>query len=263
MARFAAQLNTVRAYCGTQQELLTTLTRIREMGYDGVELESNLIKNMDRQAVAHHLQTIGLKVCSIRSTFARTEYGMEDMLEEAKIFDCSNIVIGTLKATYFMSGPAGVAKYLQQAQKVCDRFAQEGLRPVYSLRFHEFMRQSDGIWIYEKVRTSKETANYLWETDLLCLTRSGTEPAEIFAQLADRMPICRLSDQKIRENDVYFFYAVREECPLGEGVFDLPSFVSAAKQAGAQWFTQGQDLCDRDPFVCLEKSLHTARELNT
>lgn len=261
MAKFAAQLNTVRAYCSTQTQLLETLTRIRAIGFDGVELESSLLKNMDRQAVAEHLRKIGLQVCSIRSTFARTGYGMEDLLAETKAFDCAYPVIGTITASYFTGGPAGVQKYLQQAEEVCARFKQEGLRPVYSLRFHEFMRQNDGVWIYQKLKDSPQTASYLWETDLLGLTRTAAEPADVFAQLSGRMPICRLSDQKIRENEIYFFFTNREECPLGEGVFDLPAWVAAAQQAGVEWFSLGQNLCDRDPFECLATSLAFAKKL--
>lgn len=40
MIRIAAQLNTVRAYCGTQKEFLDTLSRIRALGFDGVELRA-------------------------------------------------------------------------------------------------------------------------------------------------------------------------------------------------------------------------------
>ena len=53
-------------------------------GFDGVELESSLLKNADRQTVACHLKELGLEVCSIRSPFARTGYGLEDMIAEAK-----------------------------------------------------------------------------------------------------------------------------------------------------------------------------------
>ena len=87
------------------------------------------------------------------------------------------------------------------------------------------------------------------------------EPPWVFAKLAGRMPVCHLSDQKIRENQTYFFFANREECPLGEGLFDLQIWVRAAMEAGVQWFTVGQELCDRDPFACLAESLQKAREL--
>ena len=88
MIRIAAQLNTVRAYCGTQKEFLDTLSRIRALGFDGVELESSLLKNADRQTVACHLKELGLEVCSIRSPFARTGYGLEDMIAEASYELC-------------------------------------------------------------------------------------------------------------------------------------------------------------------------------
>lgn len=263
MTRIAAQLDTVRAYCGTQEALFDTLTRIKALGFDGVELESALLKNADRKALAEHLASLQLAVCSIRSPFARTGYGLEDMIAEAKALHCENVGIGTITASYFTMDLPATEKYLAQAEQVCERFATEGLRPLYSLRYHEFMRQSDGAWIFDKLASRPETKAYLWETDVLCLTRAAIEPPVLFAQLAERMPVCRLADQKIRENQVYFFYAEREICPLGEGLFDLPTWIKAAKSAGAQWFTVGQTLCDRDPFACLEISLAAARAWNS
>lgn len=261
MTRIAAQLNTVRAYCGAQEELLETLSRIRDLGFDGVELESSLLKNADRKIVADHLEKLGLEVCSIRSPFARTGYDLEDMIEEAKALGCSNAGVGTVTASYFTMGPAGMERYLEQAEKVCQAFSKEGLRPLYSLRCHEFMRQNDGVWPFTKLADRPETAGYFWETDILQLTRTAVEPPWVFAKLAGRMPVCHLSDQKIRENQTYFFFANREECPLGEGLFDLQIWVRAAMEAGVQWFTVGQELCDRDPFACLAESLQKAREL--
>ena len=191
MIRIAAQLNTVRAYCGTQKEFLDTLSRIRALGFDGVELESSLLKNADRQTVACHLKELGLEVCSIRSPFARTGYGLEDMIAEAKAMNCVNVGVGTVTASYFTMGPAGMEKYLEQASKVCGKFSQEGVRPLYSLRFHEFMRQSDGVWPFDKLADRPETSDYLWETDVLSLTRTAVEPPKIFSRLAGRMPVCR------------------------------------------------------------------------
>lgn len=255
MLKIAAQLGAVRAFCGTQNELLETLARLKKMGFDGVELESGLLKNADRQVLAGTLSSLGLEVCSIRSPFARTGYGLEDMIAEAKALRCQNVGVGTMTASYFFSGTAATEQYFTKAQAVCERFAAEGLYPLYSLRDHEFMRQSDGVWIFDKLCGRPETAGYRWEADALSLTRAGVDPKTIFARLAGRMTVCRLSDQKIRENDVYFFYAKREECPLGEGLFDLQEWIEAAEKAGAEWLTVGQELFDRDPFACLAQSL--------
>lgn len=261
MIQIAAQLNTVRAYCGTQDGLLETLARLKELGFDGVELESALLKNAELPALAEKLSSLGLAVCSIRSPFARAGYGLEDMLAQARALHCRYVGVGTITASYFVSGMAATEKYFEQARAVCERLTSEGLVPLYSLRDHEFTRQGDGTWIFDKIADRPQTKGYQWETDVLSLTRAGVDPRAVFARLSGRMPVCRLSDQKIRENDVYFFFAKREECPLGEGLFDLPEWIAAALAAGAQWFTVGQELCDRDPFACLAASLAAARRL--
>lgn len=194
MTKFACQMNTLRADCQDQQGMLHTLDRIRELGFDGVELESGLLKNADRQAVAERLGQLGLEVCAIRSPFARTGYGLEDMIQEAKTLNCPYVGMGTLTASYFFPGVNGVEKYLSQAKAACERIAQAGLRPLYSLGHQEFIRLGDGQWSFDKIESRPETALYQWETDVLLLTRAGLEPPTIFRRLAGRMPVCRLTD---------------------------------------------------------------------
>lgn len=267
MTRFAAQLNTVRAYCADQEGLFETLKKIKALGYDGVELESSLIKGVDRRALAGHLKGLDLAVCSIHSPFARTVYGLEDMMAEAKALACENVGIGTVTASYFFGGlPGGpssftMANYMEQARITCEAFRANGLKPLYSLRDHEFTRLRDGRWIFTHILEANETVGYSWETDLLCLTRAGVNAGQVLAPLTGRMPVFRLADQKIRENEAYFFFTNREVCPLGEGLFDLSYWMAEAQKAGVEWFALGQDLCDRDPFRCLELSLQTAKAL--
>ena len=260
--KFAAQMNTLRAYCTTQQDLLATLQKVADMGFVGVELEYGMLKVADREILAKSMETIGLEVASIRNPFARTEFGLEDMIAQAKTLNCKNVGIGTMTTAQFNQGAAGYDRYFAQLEKIIQRFQEEGLRPVYSLRNHEFVRQN-GQWIYDKLLSAPESAGLFFETDVLPLTRAAVEPPRIFAQLAGRMPVCRLSDQKIRENEMYFFFPEREECPLGEGLFDLALWVDAARNAGAEWFVLGQDLCDRDPFACLGLSLAHAKALTS
>lgn len=259
MTKFAAQMNTVRAFCQNERDLLDTLARLRDLGFDGVELEFALLKNADRDAVAKRLDELGLEAASIRSPFSRTEFGLEDMIAQAKALNCKNAGIGTMTIAHYNSGPQALEQYFGKLHKVCGRFEAEGLRPLYSLRNHEFVRQENGRWYFDEL-TDRE-AGLSFETDVLALTRAAVEPNRIFARLWGKMPVCRLTDQKLREYEMYFFFPEREECPLGEGLFDLPLWAKAAVEAGAEWFVLGQDLCDRDPFRCLELSLAAAKDL--
>ena len=258
--KFAAKMNTVRAYCQNEQDLLHTLTRLRELGFDGVELEFGLLKNADREKVARYLEEIGLEAATLRSPFGRTEFGLEDMIAQAKQLHCKNVGIGTMTLAYFDRGPQMWEQYFVQLEQVCRRFEEEGLSPLYSLRDHEFLRRLGTRWIFDGLEERTGELGLQFETDVLCLSHAALEP-RIFERLAGRMPMCRLSDQKIRENEMYLFWPVREECPLGEGVLDLPLWTEAAAAAGAQWLVLGQELCDRDPFECLRISLEEAKKL--
>ena len=87
------------------------------------------------------------------------------------------------------------------------------------------------------------------------------EPKQIIKRLSGRMPVVRFRDQRIAVGEVHFFYPVRENCPVGDGVFDFADFMPALEEAGCRWITLGQEYCTRDPFECMERSLKFGRTL--
>lgn len=261
--KLAAQLFTLRDYCSTTEELFDTLGRLKEMGYDGVELESALIKNTDRGELKERLSELDLAVSSVRSPFGRLGFDRKGMIDEAKAFGCPYVGIGTITGSYSFNnaGPAGFHRFAAAALEAGRELRANGLTGLYSLRSHEFIRESDGRWGFDNLEEDFTDGSVQFETDVFHLVKAGVEPKQIFARLEGRMPAVRFRDQRIAVGEVHFFYPVRENCPVGDGLFDFEDFMPALKKAGTQWLTLGQEYCTRDPFECMERSLKTGRAL--
>ena len=261
--KLAAQLFTLRDYCSSPEELFDTLARIHRMGYDGVELESTLIKNADRKILKETLKQLGLEICSIRSPFGRTGFDMDGMIEEAKTLGSSYVGIGTVTGSYVFNGagPAGFHRFGAAALAAGQKLKEEGLTGLYSLRSHEFVRESDGRWGFENLEEDFTDGTVQFETDIFHLVRAGVEPKQIFERLSGRMPIVRFRDQRMAVGEVHFFYPVKENCPVGEGLFDFADYLPSIEAAGTEWITLGQEYCTRDPFECMERSLAFGRRL--
>ena len=261
--KLAAQLFTLRDYCRTPDELFETLGKIREMGYDGVEPESTLIKAADRGELKERLCQLGLSVCSVRSPFGRTGYDLNGMIDEAKAFGTGYVGIGTITGSYSFNnaGPGGFHRFAAKALEVGETLSENGLTGLYSLRSHEFVRESDGRWGFENLEEDFNGRTVQFEVDLYHLVKAGVEPKQIIKRLSGRMPVVRFRDQRIAVGEVHFFYPVRENCPVGDGVFDFADFMPALEEAGCRWITLGQEYCTRDPFECMERSLRFGRTL--
>lgn len=261
--KLAAQLYTLRDYCSSQEELFETLGRIREMGYDGVELESVLIKKADRRELKKHLEELQLEVCCVRSPFGRTGFDLAGMMDEARAFGCPYVGIGTITGSYSFNnaGPAGFHRFATAALQVGEKLKDAGLTGLYSLRSHEFIRESDGRWGFDNLEEDFTDGTIQFEADIYHMVKAGLDPKQMIERLSGKIPVLRLRDQRVAVGEVHFFYPVRENCPVGEGLFDFGGYMPAVQAAGTKWLTLGQEYCTRDPFECMERSLKTGRSL--
>lgn len=259
--KFAAQINTVREYSRDTAGLIESCKKIAALGYDGVELESYLLKGVDVAALAAALKEMKLAVCSIRSPFSRTDWDFDGLVAEAKALGCNYVSLGCLTNCYFSMGVPAIEKFIAKAGPVCDKLAAEGLVPMHYVSDHEFIRQKDGEWTLAKLIHSENLTKLAYEGDVLQLVHAGIDPAAFFRCINGRQPVCRFEDQKLAENKPYFFFTEREVCPIGEGTFAFQNWIPELGVAGTEWVTLGQDLCARGPFECLEMSLKAAKKL--
>lgn len=271
--KIAAQLFSFRSYCRNSKDVLETLSRIREMGYDGVEIEG-VDKIIDANSLAQHLKKIGLKVCSTRSRLSRVELDFTGMVEEARLFDCQNVGIGTIPADYAFNNPQGWQQYIEYINTVAKRFSAKGLRATYSVEAHEFIKFSDcglravytfdeqqfkkdaaGSYGFDSIVDGTESEKLFFELDTFWLAKAGVSPADIIRQLVGRIKVIRFRDQRIAESSYDFFYPVKEDCEVGKGVFDFASLFPVLKESGVEWISIGQNYFTRDPFESMSTSL--------
>lgn len=267
--KIGAQLHTVRDYCLTQEGLFDALRRIREMGYDGVEIE-DVHKVAEPERVAEYLDQIGLAVCCTRNRYGRTEFDLEGMIREARLYKTPYMGVGTMGCEDIFYSASGVERYAAFMTELTRTAEKEGVIPTYDLRSEEFVRDGEGKLAYlrapntpfpiERVLAGTPQTFHIAPDSWHLVFASITIP-ECLALLKGRVDIFRFRDIKIEPNDLTFYRALRNPCACGEGVLDLASWLPALKEAGVKWVTLGQEFCTRDPFTCLEMSLHNVRPL--
>ena len=263
--KIGAQLRTVRDYCLTREELFNTFRRIRDIGYDGVEIE-NVHKIADPEEIAEFLNEIGLEVCCTRNKYGRTEFDLEGMIREAKLYKTPYMGIGTIGCEDIFYNASGVQRYADFMTEVTSEAQKQGIIPTYDLRSQEYVRDGEGKLAYLRSSGFRQGLP-LQETesrknaDRLIYLRHLERIPECLNFLKGRVDIFRFRDVKIALNDLTFYRAHRDPCECGEGVLDFVSWLPSLADSGVKWITLGQEFCTKDPFTCLEISLRNIRPL--
>lgn len=267
--KIGAQLRTVRDYCLTREELFNTFRRIRDIGYDGVEIE-NVHKIADPEEIAEFLNEIGLEVCCTRNKYGRTEFDLEGMIREAKLYKTPYMGIGTIGCEDIFYNASGVQRYADFMTEVTSEAQKQGIIPTYDLRSQEYVRDGGGKLAYlrssgtpfpvEVILAGTPEAFHM-APDSWHLVNASIPIPECLNFLKGRVDIFRFRDVKIALNDLTFYRAHRDPCECGEGVLDFVSWLPSLADSGVKWITLGQEFCTKDPFTCLEISLRNIRPL--
>ena len=268
--KLGAQLYTLRDYCYTKEGLFDTLSRLADMGYDGVELE-DVHKVCDPEDIAAHLKSIGLAVCTTRNLFGRTEFDEAGMLREASLYGSPGMGVGTTNCDYSVYGlEPGLRAFGALMTKLTEKARALGINPQYDLHQHEFVRLPGDTEprygfgnvtypidiILETTPEDFHVAEDSWNIRCASLT-----VPEVLGRLSGRCDIFRFRDVKVRPNDLMYYTAHLDPCICGEGVFDFGSWIPSLEKAGVSWITLGQDFCTRDPFECMKASLQNVKSI--
>lgn len=268
--KLAAQLYTLRDYCLTREDLFETLGRLKQMGYDGVEME-DIHKVCPPEEVAAYLKEIGLEVCCTRNKYGRCEYDLEGMIREAQLYGTAYMGVGTTSCEdSIYGGESGPLRYCRFMTDVAQKARQAGLSCVYELRSHEFLREEEnGLaylrqpgTLYLAQKLLRDTpADFRMSTDSWYIRCSSLTAREVLELVSGRCDIFRFRDHKIRLNELDFYRAHLDPCECGEGASDLAAWLPALEAAGVKWITLGQEFCTKDPFTCMQISLNNVRRI--
>lgn len=276
--KIAAQLYSVREYCQTEQDVYRTFERIREMGFDGVEIEG-LRDVLPAEKAAACLRSLGLAVCATRARQGEAEACPQLLVQEALCYGAEECGIGTIKSLYLRSD-ATVAQYDALIAPAAEQIRRAGLTPAYAVLHHDFMPCRD---ILTLAQGRQDAPGQAWQSyhfthmlnhyapgemnltlDTLWLVQAGVYVPDVIRQAAGRSRVIRFRDWKIEIGPRSLNHPSRTPCEVGGGLLDFASYLPAIRDAGIRWITVGQELAARDPFECLQLGLaHVTNLLET
>ncbi|MBQ3100443.1 MAG: sugar phosphate isomerase/epimerase [Clostridia bacterium] len=257
----ALQLYSVRD--ALAEDFYGTLKKVKEMGYDGVELSG--LGHKDPKEVRAMIDELGLKMNS--SHVPVEEMQKEGGLARYKQAGCDYVVVPWI---HYGGHNQHFEKNLDIIRDLAYKAHDEGLTLLYHNHDFEF-KCVEGKTILDSLYDYVPAEYLKTQLDTCWVKFAGSDPVEYLKKYAGRAPLVHLKDfwepenvggekavpydligktREDRENDGFEFR------PLGHGIQDIPAILAASKAAGAEWVIVEQDeSVGRTPLEAVKMSI--------
>jgi sugar phosphate isomerase/epimerase len=248
--QLAAQMYTLRDYTKTPQDIAQTLKKVKQLGYDAVQLSA--IGPIDPKEMASILKGEGLICCATHVGLPRLRDETEAVIEEHRMWGCRYTAIGGFFPKDNVSTQTW-HDFARDYNAVAKKFAGSGISIGYHNHSHELAR-FDGKPALQILMEKLDPSIWM-EIDTYWITHGGGDPAAWISKCKGRIPCVHLKDMAIKLDRTQYMAEV------GEGNLNWPGILAASKAAGAEWYIVEQDTCYRDPFESLGISLKNLKAM--
>jgi len=215
----ALQLYTVRDFA--EKDLAATLSQVKEMGYDAVELAGTY--GLEITAFKKLLDEAGLTAISAHVPIE----GFDDIgkpdIADYKALGCKVISIPWLSMDA-LPGGSGYDKTKATLIRAYEACKKEGIILAYHNHDFEFKTMPCGSTILDVLL---DEGTFLQaQLDTGWITAAGLAPVSYIKKYQGRCPSVHLKDI-VKVNGKF------EDRPVGDGMQDIPAVIEAALEAGA------------------------------
>lgn len=230
------QLYTLREFCKTQEDIANTLKKVREIGYQVVQISG--IGPIDPKDLKKILDDLGIKAPTTHTPYQRIVNETEKVIEEHKILSAPYIVCPILPRE--MHNPEGYKKAGEELSRAAELMKKEGLTLLYHNHGIEFQRYDRKIGLEILFESAKPDLLGM-EIDTYWVQYGGGDPAYWIEKFTNKMPICHFKDMGIKDN-------MQIMMPIGEGNLNWQAIVKACEKAGVTYAMVELDQCPLYPI---------------
>lgn len=243
----AVQVYSVRD--DAERDFRGTMKKLREMGYDGVELAG--LYGHSPEEVRDTLAELGLTAVSAHVPYLTLLEDMEGTIDQYAIIGCSYIAIPYLTEEY-RPGSALFDSVVGNIKKIGELCNKKNIALLYHNHDFEFVRMDDGRYALDYLYETVSPQLLQTEIDTCWVKVSGVDPAAYVTKYAGRSPIVHLKDfVGEKSENMYELIGIDEGekkaankfefRAVGYGVQDFPAILAASDSAGAEWVVVEQD----------------------
>jgi sugar phosphate isomerase/epimerase len=235
----AVELYTLREHLRDADAIAAGLRRVREIGYDGVELAG--LGPIEPERLAELLRENSLTPCSAHVPWERIRDQTDAVAEDCRTWDCTHVAVPFLGAVY--RNADGYAQFAADASAAGRRLRDAGIRLSYHNHAFEMQRYNgeSGLEIIYRASDPELLGSQL---DTYWVQYGGGSPSAWIRRLTGRAPTVHVKDMDVSEGEPVM-------AEVGEGNLDWLDVLAACRESGVEWLVVEQDVCRRDPFESL------------
>jgi len=244
------------------EDMLGTLKKVKEMGYDCVEFAGYF--DHTAEEVKAMLDEVGLECVSVHQVYAPFLEQEQEMIDYLKVLGAKYCAIPWMGLENH-KGNEGFEQAIADITKVAKALKENGIQMLYHNHDFEFNKFEDKFlmdWFYESFSED------LMKTEVDCcwVRYAGYDPAEYIKKYTGRSPVVHLKDFVCTNFNAGAVYGLIDESgnddkpkskeeagfmfkPVGHGVQDIPSILKAAEEAGAEIVIVEQDQSPERPAL--------------
>ncbi|HOQ67829.1 MAG TPA: sugar phosphate isomerase/epimerase [Candidatus Atribacteria bacterium] len=214
------QLYTLREFCKAPQDIVDSLKRVKEIGYQFVQVSG--VGPIDTKELKKILDDLGIQAPTTHQDYNRIIEETEEVIEEHKILSAPYVVCPGLPRE--LHNAEGYKKVAEEFNKVGEIMKKEGLTLLYHNHGIEFEKYDKKLGL-EILFEHADPDILGMEIDTYWVQYGGGDPAYWIERFSNKMPICHLKDMGIKDNQQVMM-------PIGEGNLNWPAIVKACEKAG-------------------------------
>jgi sugar phosphate isomerase/epimerase len=210
-----------------EQDWEGTLERLKQLGYEGVELSMGTLEKVGKSAAEARksAEAHGMQVMSLFAGWGPFDTEAEKHIDCATELGCDYMVWGWSPA----NDPEQMKQVLPVMHKAASMVAAAGMKLLYHNHDHEFLAaRDDGTsfdWLMKQFRPDLMQS----ELDIGWVAYGGQDVAETIRNYPDRCPILHMRDIGAPETRGEFI-------EVGEGSLDLEGIIKTGATTGAsEW----------------------------
>jgi sugar phosphate isomerase/epimerase len=236
---FSLQLYSIRDHM--EKDPAGSLRRVKEMGYDNVELAGTA--GMSAAEFRKALDDNGLAAPSGHFMLDVVRDQTTKLLDDCVVLGVKHVVVPVATSETGLPGWMQVAKDLDAAG---EKMREAGLQLHYHNHAHEFERL-EGTYILDHLLENTAPENVHAELDTFWVRHGGADPVAMIEKYAGRCDLLHIKDAAPRGEDPIF-------AELGRGEMDWPPIFAAAKRANVAMYVVEQDACKGDSLEAVAVS---------
>ena len=248
MKELGLQLYTIEAFMQTEDNIRESFQKMRSYGYTQAQTAGCSIAYADFGRIA---KEEGIRIIGTHDDFDMMVNAFDQALENHKLLGTTNMGIGGKR----YSSLREVETFIDMANLVAKKAAQNGMKFTYHHHSHEFFKWDNGKTTMEMLLEGLDPHNTTFVLDTYWLQHGGADIRYWIEKLAGRVDIIHLKDMKRVLSDSN----AQQITEVGNGNLCWDLIIESARRADVKYYVVEQD--NGFAVDCFQSIKHSAEYL--